>query len=338
MNFSIKEENKNIQSKRDKNRIPLQSTELIDGIANKNTTLPVAMPGDENQFPRVGIAGGTLSGKTTFLTALPRAIRLLDRYDKEHHYHFDACDQLSIDWLEARTKRLSQGKFPGGTSFSHDLHFLLSADDFFVDILTQEKPGDQYINPSNETIEFLSTCDGIIFLINPQQQEGSNGDTTFTIMDNLLRRIISKISEKRQRVNRSEQKAAVCLTQYDNETFFKWARDRDLLTGREYLGVNNVPFIKDDKLEYIFEEWPAFNINEENIINLFHNRFLPENVTWHAVSSIGFYKPDGQDSIDWDKCYNVKNSPEGNKIRMGGSYFPINIVEPFVRVLGSRND
>jgi len=286
---------------------------------------------ESNGNIRVGLIGGPASGKTTMLLAMEKYAKLYN--DPKGRWQFKGMDDRSISWLHEQRVDYDKKPFHEPTQKGDVTHlkFILRRRSTAVRIETQDRAGGDYLGMDEEMIEHLSKASGLIFLISPINDNG--GKPLSTMIGNLL----DRLDQKRNFGNDPlPHRVAVCISQYDDAEFFNWLhRDRGYLKGMTATRVKNTPFLPPPNVVKIIREWRGFPDGEE-ILHAFGTNFDPDNVNFYALSSIGFFRKPGSDSIDWDNCGNVAITGEGRRILNGSAYTPVNLFAPLGWILSDK--
>lgn len=285
---------------------------------------------DENGNYRIGLIGGPSSGKTTMLLALETYARKL--IDPDGKWTYSGADKPSIDWLNEKREVFDEGKFTEPTTMvpQDQIRLVLYRGAKKVNITTQDRPGGDYQDPLDENmLEYLSECDGLIFLINPKTKVGQRNSA---MIRNLLTFIDWKLGNGEVTGQPLPQRVAVCLSRYDDAEFFQWLRDKNYLEKRTATGIKNTPILPSENVIKAIREWDLFP-DGQNILDEFGTHFSPENVNFFALSSIGFWKRPEADQVNWDDCGNVVVTGSGDRIRSGSDYTPVMLLAPFAWIL-----
>ena len=288
---------------------------------------------------RIGLIGNASSGKTTFLTALEKYVQVF--HDPVGPWNYRGRNADTRDWLLQQKSILRKGTFFDATQSKSALSFLLNRGDTNICLETEDRPGGDYSDGIDESmLDYLSTCTGFIFLINPvkgspefndeKKEDVFLGDS----ISNLLSRIEMKINngEAKGRLN---QRVAVCLTQYDDAVVFNWLKANHYLEKRVSTGIRDTPFLPSPNVIETIRKWTKFEDGNEILYQL-ATRFLPENVNFFGLSSIGFFKQNGNNLIDWSDCNNVSVTPAVNCIRNAPHYLPVNLLAPFGWIINHK--
>ncbi|WP_354635716.1 hypothetical protein [Planktothricoides raciborskii] len=187
---------------------------------------------------RIGIWGTSRSGKTTYLAMLYSALEDSDEW------RVQAGDDHADDFIDTHISEIDAGKFPPATQptanlniftyilipkFSQGtgskivLNFIDAPGEFYEDIRgngaqtvkIHEAQNNQ--DTSGDIVDYLRSCDGIIFLIDPIRSK-KQGESYKTLLLRLFREF-----QKRSRKNDNdmvttlEQYIAFCVTKVDKE-------------------------------------------------------------------------------------------------------------------------
>jgi energy-coupling factor transporter ATP-binding protein EcfA2 len=230
---------------------------------------------------KIGIIGGTGSGKTTFIVALEKYARQLAEGD-ESYWIFEGYGDDTDTWLNEKVVLLEDGNFPGSTwqPTILDLHLYNrknNHNEWDGEIITEDRAGGDYSGMSPEVIKFLSDCDGLIFLINPNMRPGIK---TSELIKRLCQKIDKQKSQESVPGNQLKQRVSVCLSQCDEEEFFAWLNGQEgFLEFVSENGLENVPHLTPEKVRDCFRRWKNFSDGQE-ILNVFYTRFEHQKVNF----------------------------------------------------------
>lgn len=208
-------------------------TALTDWLAKNKQTAPTG-PKDI----RIGIWGPSRSGKTTYLAMLYSALEDSDEW------RVQAGDDHADDFIDTHISEIDAGKFPPATqptanlniftyilipNFSQGtgskivLNFIDAPGEFYEDIRgngaqtvkIHEAQNNQ--DTSGDIVDYLRSCDGIIFLIDPIRSK-KQGESYKTLLLRLFLEF-QKRSRKNDndKVTTLEQYIAFCVTKVDKE-------------------------------------------------------------------------------------------------------------------------
>lgn len=278
----------------------------------------------------IGIIGDTQSGKTLYLSSLPR-------YSKDLNVVLVGQDQKSNDWIYSRTKELKDGKLPGATltldanilTFSLVFNEVKENTIRRVNIKTGDVPGITFDNPNEELIKYLLHCRGFVILIN------TNGESTqFDTIKNTLTQIINKSNSS----NVLTHRISVCLSQYDNPKFLKSAKvqfapensietplmsEKNSFDALKNLFVSHSKKIGLDFIKYLSSYWAQEGIN------------------YFSISSLGFYVYPNEPRVDKDHCTNIIHvGKDGKKVLRNGfaDYKPVHLLKPITWILSTTQN
>lgn len=189
----------------------------------------------ERSFFQIGLWGTSGAGKTTYLAMLYEALAN------------DAGITVAADQHArafARTYRgdiKDRGQFPMGTlprDSLDQLHYSIypeldgpNGEQRPFDLAFIDAPGGYYENlDGSDTVQgertildFLMSCHGIIFLLDPERVEGPDAHNYRRLLDTLMQNLVER-SLKNDHGPRPQQYMAFCVTKVDEET---WWSERD---------------------------------------------------------------------------------------------------------------
>ena len=300
---------------------------------------------------KIGIWGGSGSGKTTYLAALDIAA-LLER-GQIGEWTIQGLDQISpgsTEFLIDSVDTLRKKKFPPGTrgktlTYTYDVN-IIRMDGWLNSI----RKAINLPNKINFVLEFLdyaggelmtadagdalwrhlSECDGLIYLFDPtlkvdiSQVRADDKDRydNFSYLHRSMRIISNVLSENTQRGltgGRLPHHLAVCITKYDDNEVFRELRGQKLIRQEE----------KGECIPQVAEPEKAFELltrSQQLTIPLLRRFFLDGHLKFFATSSIGFYQRNGK--VDIEACSNISVQPGGTSIR--GDVRPVNVLSPLL--------
>jgi hypothetical protein len=321
-------------------------------------TTPTQTPATTAQgVRRVGLWGATLSGKSTFLSALfiaasrsPEDLRVRGNNDE------------STDFLVRNTHALNaQHAFPQATVTAQEpLSWTLQMSvpnpvrgrffrpapatvpfDFRVDL--QDAPGRSFaaipgIEPSRlnlpgggdgtevpEVDDFLAGCQGLLLLIDPVR-ERERGDAHNFFHGTLLR-IAQRVQVPLGQ--RLPHYIAVCVTKFDQPEIFRFASENGFLTYSEHDPLM-FPRVHNSQAErFITELFTGSQLSDVDLVRRALGKyFYPERIQYFVTSAIGFYVgPSGE--FREGNYWNVVPAENGT-YQIRGQIHPINVAEPLL--------
>jgi len=264
---------------------------------------------------KLGLWGGPGSGKTTYIASL--LISALQMSGKRS-WMIRGADRMSLDWLVTMTDNLRRGLFPNATNTIRHLSFVLESLPQSEDVNTKmylnvtDIPGGAFssIDGFEEYLHYMANCDGLILFLNEDT-------TSWEIITKNIHAMMELLGASKA----LPQKLAVCLTQYDEQKLFSQLREKGFLSVNGYKG-RQIPFVKDAR-KAIIE-----NVRDGNmIVKTLETSFIPSNIRYAAISSIGFCTP-SEDKFNIDDCSNVLITTEGRRIRNESNLTPVNVWAP----------
>lgn len=220
-------------------------TALTDWLAKNKQTAPTG-PKDI----RIGIWGTSRSGKTTYLAMLYSAL------EDSEEWIVQAGDDHADDFIDTHISDIDAGNFPPATQptanlniftyilktqFSQGtgsivLNFIDAPGEFYEDIRgnaakeVQIHEAQNNQDTSGDIVDYLRSCDGIIFLLDPIRSK-KQGESYKTLLLRLFREF-----QKRSRKNdkdigtKLEQYMAFCVTKVDKEEIWSQGKKSAVLT------------------------------------------------------------------------------------------------------------
>jgi hypothetical protein len=323
-------------------------------------TIPTEVPVAAAQgLRRVGVWGATASGKSTFLSAL-----FIAAMRSPAELRVKGANDESTDFLIRNTHILNaQHRFPPPTSAQQPLSWTLQMSvpnrdrrrwrkgsptvpfDFRIDL--QDAPGRAYaavpeLEPSRldldldddgdipDVASYLASCQGLLLLIDPIR-ERDTGDAHEYFHGTLLR-IAQRVEVALGQ--RLPHYVAVCITKFDDPSVFRFARDNEFLSYREYDPMM-FPQVHDDEAELFMREMLASSpvSDVELVLGALRQYFYSERIRYFVTSAVGFFVgPSGE--FREDDYQNVAPVEDG-QFGIRGQLHPINVAEPLLW-LGER--
>lgn len=279
----------------------------------------------------IGIIGDTQSGKTLFLSSLPQ-------YSKELDVGLVGQDEKSKGWLNSGIIELKKGGLPPATMQEQGLTFELfwravKTDTIQrINIMTADRSGSEFANPSPQMIEYFLRCRGFIILINPNGEMKQQFDT----ISKTLEQIVSGSKSK----NLLENRISVCLTQYDNPKFLKSAKE-----SIRFANENGIitPLMSETNT---FKALNTFFVaNRRNYGNIFlkylTTYWAQKGINYFSISSVGFYVYPDETKIDIERCTNIiRIGKDGKKVLRNGfdHYRPVHLLKPINWILETEDN
>jgi hypothetical protein len=187
------------------------------------------------------------------------------------------------------------------------------------------------VSPEDEMMDYLSSCDGLLLLIDPtrEQRLGDAHDYFQTTLLKVAQRTLALPGAP----TRLPHHVAVCITKFDHPDVYGFARRRRFRTYDEddaYL----FPRVSNDDAEMFFREFCRSSPTSEAdmICSGLRGYFRPDRVRFFVSSAIGFYLEPSSRFRDDDP----QNSEDINGTpTIRSRIYPINVLEPILW-LGQR--
>jgi hypothetical protein len=150
-------------------------------------------------------------------------------------------DNRAMDFILKNLKRIHSGQFPEATQHStpepFQYHLFQQGERFTLELL--DVPGEVYEkigdDPRYKIVEYLLSCKGIIFLIDPNRAESATGSDSYrTLFLNLMTRLQMAHSDMNNPL--LQQLMAFCVTIVDQDDLWD-RRDTGEDLVREIIGV-----------------------------------------------------------------------------------------------------
>ncbi|GAA4262706.1 hypothetical protein [Dactylosporangium darangshiense] len=308
---------------------------------------PVMPPSAGARLPsvRIGIWGGTASGKTTFLAALPIAVandpatygtwRVSGTTEEATRFLLDGVDTLT-----------RQRQFPNATLAPARLAWSFHGEtiepgrgpsllrrrprrresEFVLEI--QDAPGVAYSQNrvAPDVVDFLAEANGILYLFDPLA--GDAATDNFQYFYGVLQMLVARTAAvgKLER-GRLPQHVAVCVTKFDDPVIFNNAVRAGFVT--QDADGGRLPKVPDTHAQAYFD-WTCQNHRHSGaplVREALRTFFLAERVSYFATSAIGFHL-NWSDTFDFRDFINIEHVEGRPRVR--GLARPINVIEPLV--------
>jgi GTPase SAR1 family protein len=305
---------------------------------------------------KIGIWGGSGTGKTTFLAALRIAL-LKYAKNTRTQWNINGLDEInprSASFLATNTRHLQSLSFPPATidptpatytyevngsfrsngmwekllslfSNPKDVQFILSVFDYPGGHLLQLDEGDVFW-------EYLSGCQGLIYLFDPKNTEIGTGnfDCLQRSLD-MMRRAFERRSPASIMGGRLPQHLAFCITKFDDDEVFRQLRNNGLIA-LDGSDSSHPPFVKDPEGAF---ECLADDLTVQTVRSYFHSG----HVNFYGTTNVGFFVDKQTGKVDIERCSNIKVEQEEyqdkngvkrqrEKITIKSEVNPIGVIEP----------
>lgn len=275
---------------------------------------------------KIGIWGGSGSGKTTFLAAL--RIALL-KYAKSTgtSWSINGLDEISprsSQFLEENTRKLQGLIFPAATNelpatYTYEVNgsfptdgmwgklwkWITKSEDVQFNLEVFDYPGGYLLTrDANDGLwEYLAGCNGLIYLFDPKKVNvgTSNFDHLQRSLD-MMRRVFERNNPASIVRGRLPQHLAFCITKYDDMSVFKQLDDRDLIS-LDGSDESHPPFINDPKRAF---EFIADDLTVQTVRGYFHKN----HIKYFGTTNVGFYVDEQSRQVDMRRFSNIKVEQE----------------------------
>lgn len=310
---------------------------------------------------KIGLWGGTSSGKTTYLAAL----RIATLLNPAGGWSIEGADDLrenSTMFLSRMTNALRQHRFPPATIDTvHQYAFRITGNvpralgmkRVSFTLFFDDRPGGHYFrktNPKDELWTELASCDGLIFLFDPKRELRKDAglletDARFDEDDEELdeEELLDNLAYIQHVADFVKQTAgangwlhkqllphylAVCITKFDDARVF----NRLLGNPHGDPPEENLVEPHDPEDAEEFSESPfvpdaraAFDrLADPETVAMLERFFHDDRIAYFVISSIGFYGA----RIGHIKRTNFTNVTGSRPERIRGEVTPINVFEP----------
>ena len=288
---------------------------------------------------RIGMLGPKASGKTTYLAVLDFALAWAT-----DSWVIRGVDSAAEQFLSQNVMMLAQRHFAPATPFPEHLSFVLAGTtptppwrgwpfsrkrsvELQLDLL--DLPGEYFRHPSEEALDFLNDCDGILLLFDPVI-EYDRGHYYEYLRSTLL----ALSNRNRDRGTRLRHHVAVCITKFDDPYVYRKAAEGG------YVGLtdskNFMPKIKDGQARIFFRDLCTSANNADLVMAILDHYFYPKHIKYFVTSSIGFYIDSVTGRFDSSNFENVVQEDEYSQHRIRGRVRPINVIEPLLWLTQQR--
>ncbi|GAA3249485.1 hypothetical protein ACFO1B_52780 [Dactylosporangium siamense] len=316
---------------------------------------PLPIPGRgaarEDSTVRIGMWGSGRSGKSTYLASLPLAAMqgrhgtwLVAGTDEEAaRYLNESVHRLAIERGFPRANRVIEPiswSFHGTPPPSGFGSFLRrsglagrrnanSAVEFTLELF--DPPGSFYATGRvDETaLDHLANANGLIYLMDPVI-DAAVGEVSFQYFYGALQMLTSRLASTGQLVNgKLPHSVAVCITKFDDPTFFRHLVGSTGLVTQDPDG-HRLPRVPQERAREFFD-WVCARVLgggagmvQEALRAYFHE----DKIEYFATSSIGFRLNQNQ-IFDFRDFTNVAERPDG-MVMIRDRPRPINVLEPLI--------
>jgi GTPase SAR1 family protein len=295
-----------------------------------------------NKDVKIGIWGGSGSGKTTFLSALELAT-LLDPNGNWNIWGNDEVSPGSVDFLLRGSESLRSKEFPDPTTgitrnlYTYEINGKLTTG--FAGFLNAlrgmigkprpvrftlnvfDYPGGDLLtaDPADPLWENLAGCDGLVYLFDPYMDDPSSDNfKCLSRSMSMIQQVIRKNNPASLEQGLLPHYLAMCITKFDDDIVFTKLREAGLIY-QDTSTLEEVPYV--ENTEKAFECFA-----DRYTIPRIRHSFYEDRVRFFVTSSIGFYREEGKVNID--KCCNVSKEP--GRLKILGDPIPIGIFEPLL--------
>jgi energy-coupling factor transporter ATP-binding protein EcfA2 len=299
---------------------------------------------------KIGIWGGSGSGKTTYLSAL----RIAALNDQSGRWVIDGLDPLSARFLSDGTRLLRRGTFPPPTEaasaarYSYEVRGNLTAG--LLDRLRYKVGSPRYVNfkldvfdypggllltadAGDELWQYLADCQGLLYLYDPQMTdiETDNFECLQQSLD-MIRQVYVRNNQSPYYRGKLPQHLAVCITKFDDDSVFT-----------QLMRHNLIAQDPDDPIHapYVLDSTKAFECFADPLtLATIQGYFQEDRVKYFATSSIGFNVDSETGKVDVERCNNtvtelLATTINGQQtiikqVRIVGRVNPINVLDPLL--------
>ncbi|MEW2395224.1 SAV_2336 N-terminal domain-related protein [Streptomyces sp. NPDC046862] len=320
---------------------PLPGTApAVPGTAPAPTDEPqLREPAARQPRRTIAVLGTAHSGKTTFLAAAslaataarPRLGRwnVIAESEQAEHFLVQQTNALAV------VRRFPEATM-GPTAFSYVFRAEVTGRrrpervDFaldFCDVGGREYRRENY--GQNRVLDaHLGRAGHLVILIDPV---GTGPQAEFLVPH--LERLTQEFHESGRLLRgRLPHHVAFCVTKFDEPFVFQDAR-RGNWVGQTSQGD---PCVPDADAEGYIAWLGDRSVDVARARNLVTRNFLPQRVSWYAVSAIGFHRtPDG--ALNLDDCSNQTYDERGLRVLRGPAR-PLNVLEPLIALGRASGD
>jgi hypothetical protein len=345
-----------------KERARLSSSTSVKASAASSSSMPGtddagATPGT---ILRVGLFGSTQSGRTTFLTILAMAFSDWADVRPDEQWKFVAASPSAEFFVKKHESLLrATGQFPPSdtpTASVEQMLFKLErrtrrrGRGLFgwqrpvpvanITVSLQDWAGAQFVGTerSPDAARYLAASDALVYFFDPTYDDGPRKEHSadfFNAVETDL--ALNAAIEERVYEGRLPQHIAVCVPKLDQQWVFDVARGCGLL---ENDPINGLPWVPPRNAKRLFERIVAEqrSIEGDYLVKRLNRGFHPRRTSYHALSSVGFWVPEGG-AFDPTNVCNVIKVPSADSSagelegRVRGTIRPVHIFDPFISVI-----
>ena len=334
------------------------------GVAEEGDWAVAATPrqaAEAGRTVRVGIWGSTQSGRTTYLTVLAGVAGVAgwqSRPGRKEQWRVTPASQETQLLVQALTRELVvEKKFPDSTvpgqatNWSFILQRRRPEEDkrgrfrFWnrtdqvasITMQFQDRAGGEFDIEGGlpGAISYLEEADALLYFFDPvyDHQTGTNKGHSldfFTAVDEHLGMIAAEAGRLVGRF--LPQHIAVCIPKLDVQEVFEAARR----TGCMDTDPAGIPWVPESKAKMYFENVCRSQRRPEAdyLAASLRSRFHPDRISYHALSSIGYWtQPSGRLNV-YDVCNAIlPEDPGGSELpreRVRGEIRPLHVLDPLI--------
>jgi len=320
----------------------------------------VAVPSSESaaRTLRIGLWGSPTSGRTTYLTVLASAG--WQRWRRHAEWRVSAVDPATKKYLETSAETLAEKKFPrSNLPFDrkvNELSFHLERKQqegarrrrgptpvANITLEIQDRGGGQFGTEEKQESanRYLAESDVLLYFFDPTYDNSDEAIHKFHSVDffQMVEAHLGMVAVQRDTLYHGflPQHIAVCIAKLDDQHVFDVARDNGCTETDPGTGTRYVPSRRARRLfEKICQE--QHRSEADFLLNRLQNSFHPDRISFHALSSIGFWVPEDGEFDPDDVCNVIREpQPAGDmspvERRIRGPIRPVHILDPLISLV-----
>ena len=310
---------------------------------------------------RIGIWGSPTSGRTTYLTML--ASIGWQRWRRDAEWQVTPADQVTRKYLQTSGEMLAKKEFPDSNLPSaravNQLSFQLERKQqgtrrrrrgspkqvASITLELQDRGGGQwgpeYERERESAKRYLAGSDVLLYFFDPTYDHSDEGVSKFHSVDffQAVEAHLGMVAVQDDTLYRGllPQHIAVCIAKLDDQYVFDTATHYGCAETDPGTGL---PWVPGRHARRLFEKICLDQHRSEAgfLLNRLQNSFHPDRISFHALSSIGFWVPEDGEFDPYDVCNVVEVPRQADDIssrqrRVRGPVRPVHILDPLISLV-----